>query len=194
MALRSRTLFKILLVYLVSLFEYQPGEAQKTFRVSFNKIFHFTALTLSLGIVISLIHAAWYPSSKLFFLLSDAQAEEEFAFSIFQEPTWRAIGRVILLVRTILLYTVIAPRPYVFLKEVGGSFPRFNFFKIAPETFSYSSYNGLGNLLVIAWVILLLAAGMLLPTESHPHPQSRPFPCVWTKCPVQLRLAHQLWI
>jgi hypothetical protein len=147
--------------FLVSLFEYQAGEAQKTFKVSFIKIFRFTALTLSIGIVISLIHAAWYPSSKLFFLLSDARAEEEFAYSIFKEPTWRAIGRVILLVRTVLLYAVIAPRPYVFVREVGGSFPRFNFFRIAPETFSYSSYNGLGTLLVTAWAVLLLAAGTL---------------------------------
>jgi hypothetical protein len=145
--------------FLVSLFEYQSGETHKTFRVSFNKIFRFTVLTLSLGIVISLIHATWYPSSKLFFLLSGARAEEEFSYSIFREPTWRAIGRVILLLRTVLLYTVVAPHPYVFLKEVGDTFPRFNFFKIAPETFSYSSYTGLGSLLVMAWAVLLLAAG-----------------------------------
>jgi hypothetical protein len=147
--------------FLVSLFEHQPGETQKTFSASFSRLFRFTALTLSFGILISLIHAAWYPSSKLFFLLSDAQTEEEFAFSIFQEPAWRAAGRVILLIRTILLYTVIAPRPYVFGREVGGTFPRFNFFKIAPETFSYSAYNGLGNVLVLAWAILLLVAGIL---------------------------------
>ncbi len=146
--------------FFVSLFEHQPGETQKTFSASFSKLFRFTALTLSLGIVISLIHAAWYPSSKLFFLLSDAQVEEEFAYSILQEPAWRAMGRVMLLVRTILLYTVVAPRPYVFGSEVGGTFPRFNFFKIAPETFSYSSYNGLGTLIVLAWAILLLAAGV----------------------------------
>jgi len=68
---------------------------------------------------------------------------------------------LILIVRTVLLYAVIAPRPYVFLKEVGDTFPRFNFFKIAPETYSYSSYNGLGNILIFAWAILLLAAGIL---------------------------------
>ena len=140
--------------------ENQSDKAQKTFSVSLLRIFRFTALTLSLGILISLIHAAWYPSSKLFFLVSNAQAEEEFAFSIFQEPAWRAIGRVLLLIRTILLYTVIAPRPYVFGKEVGGTFPRFNFFKIAPETFSYSSYDGLGNILVLFWVVLLLISGL----------------------------------
>ena len=123
------------------------------------EIFRFAALTLSLGIVISLIHAAWYPSSKLFFVLSGAQAEEKFTIDILQEPRWRAIGRVVLLIRTILLYTVIAPQPYVFTKEVGGTFPRFNFFKISPETFSYSSYHGIGSVLVLLWVILLLVCG-----------------------------------
>ncbi len=134
--------------------------SRQTFRVSLMKVFRFTAFTISLGILLSIVHAAWFPSSKLFFLLSDAQAEEEFAFSIFQEPAWRAIGRVLLLIRTILLYTVIAPRPYVFGKEVGGTFPRFNFFKIAPETFSYSSYDGLGNALVLFWAVLLLISGL----------------------------------
>lgn len=132
----------------------------QTFRVSLAKIFQFTALTLSLGILVSVVHAAWFPSSKLFFLLADAQAEDEFTLSILQEPAWRAAGRVILLIRTIFLYTVVAPRPYIFGSEVGGTFPRFNFFKIAPETFSYSSYDGLGNLLVIVWAVLLLISGL----------------------------------
>ncbi len=123
-------------------------------------IIRFAGLTLSFGVLLSLIHSVWYPTSKLFFLPSDAQAEGEFAFSLFQEPPWRAVGRVLLLVRTILLYTVIAPRPYVFGEEVGGTFPRFNFFKIAPETFSYSSYSGLGNALVLFWAVLLLASGL----------------------------------
>ena len=133
--------------------------SQKNFRVSIIEVFRFTAFTISLGILISLIHAAWFPSSRLFFLLSDAQVEEEFAFSLFQEPTWRAVGRVFLLIRTVLLYTVIAPRPFVFGREVGGTFPRFNFFKIAPETFSYSSYDGSGNILVLFWAGLLLISG-----------------------------------
>ncbi len=121
----------------------------------------FTGLTLSCGVVLSLVHSALYPSSRLFFLPSGASAEEEFVFSAFQEPSWRVIGRIILLIRTFLLYTVVAPKPYVFTTEVGGTFPRFNFFKIAPETFSYSSYTGLGTLLVIAWMVLLLSAGLL---------------------------------
>lgn len=121
----------------------------------------FAGLTISFGVIASLIHSALYPSSKLFFLPTDAGAEDEFFFSVFREPSWRVIGRIILLIRTVLLYTVVAPKPYVFTTEVGGTFPRFNFFKVAPETFSYSSYNGLGNILIITWSILLFIAGLL---------------------------------
>ncbi len=135
--------------------------SRKNFWDSIKEIFRFTGLTLSFGVVLSVLHAAVYPTSKLFFLLSGAQAEQNFEYSIFQEPTWRAIGRVILLIRTVFLYAVVAPKPYVFSKEVGGTFPRFNFFKIVPGTFSYSAYSGLGNILVVAWALLLLAAGVM---------------------------------
>lgn len=130
-------------------------------RPRMKEVIRFAGLTLSLGVILSLIHAALYPASKLFFLPSDAQTEEEFAFSPVGEPSWRVIGRVILLIRTVFLYAFVAPKPYVFINEVGGTFPRFNFFKIAPETFSYSSYNGFGNLLILVWAMLLFAAGLL---------------------------------
>ena len=129
-------------------------------RPKLRDIIRFAGLTISFGILLSILHAAIYPSSKLFFLPSDVQAEEEFGYSIFNEPAWRAVGRVILLVRTILLYTVIAPEPYVLVGEVGGTFPRFNFFKIVPGTFSYSSYDGLGNVLIMTWAGLLLVSGI----------------------------------
>ena len=130
-------------------------------RPRLKEIIRFAGLTISAGIVLSLIHAAWYPSSKLFFLPSEVLGEDEFAVSILGGPSWKALGRITLLTRTILLYTIIAPRPYVFEAEVGGTFPRFNFFKIVPGTFSHSSYDGLGNVLVMAWAILLLISAVV---------------------------------
>lgn len=132
-----------------------------TVRPRWKELIRFAGLVLSIGIVLSLLHTAWYPSSKLFFLPSNAQGEEEFTLSIFRDPAWRAIGRVLLLIRTMSLYSVIAPQPYVFTQEVGGTFPRFNFFSIAPEDFRFSSYSGLGNMLILAWAGLLLIAGSL---------------------------------
>ena len=130
-------------------------------RPRWKDLFRFVGLVLSLGVFLSLLHAAWYPSSKLFFLPSDAQGEEEFTISILRDPAWRVVGRVMLLIRTILLYSVVAPPPFVFTREVGGTFPRFNFFKISPEDFQLSSYSGLGNVLVAAWAALMLIAGIL---------------------------------
>lgn len=123
-------------------------------------IVRFAGLVISFGVMLSLLHAALYPSSRLFFLPSDALGEAEFQISVFNDPGWRAVGRVTLLVRTMLLYTIIAPAPYVFGEEVGGTFPRFNFFKIVPGTYSFSPYDGLGNVLVIAWATLLLVSGV----------------------------------
>lgn len=130
-------------------------------RPRWKDLFRFVGLVLSLGILLSLLHAAWYPSSRLFFLLSNNQEEGEYVISIFRDPAWRVIGRVMLLIRTILLYSVVAPQPFVFTQEVGGIFPRFNFFRISPGNFQFSSYNGLGNYLVFAWAALVLIAGIL---------------------------------
>ena len=137
-----------------------PNVSRKNFKGFLAKVFQFTALALSLGVVISVIHAAWYPSSRLFFQLSDAKIEGDFSLSIFQEPQWKITGRIILLIRTILLYAVIAPKPFVFGEEVGAWLPYFNFFKITPELYSYSSYTGLGNVLVFSWAALLLLSGI----------------------------------
>jgi hypothetical protein len=137
-----------------------PNLSRKNFRDFFVKVFQFTALTLSIGIVISIIHAAWYPSSRLFFQLTDVQIEQGFSRSVFQEPQWKITGRIILLIRTILLYTVIAPKPFVFGKEVGAWLPYFNFFKLTPQIYSFSAYDNLGSILVYAWAALLLLSGI----------------------------------
>jgi hypothetical protein len=137
-----------------------PNLSRKTFRDAFVKVFRFTAFALSIGIVLSVLHATWYPSSRLFFQLSDAQIEQDFSNSLFDEPQWKITGRIILLVRTILLYTVIAPKPFVFGKEVGAWLPYFNFFKLTPQVYSYSAYDGLGSILIFVWAGLLLLSGI----------------------------------
>lgn len=124
-------------------------------RPRLKEIARFVALTLSLSVALSLLQAAWYPSSKLFFLPTDAQAEGEYVSLFFQDSAWRAVGRVVLLIRTVFLYTIVAPKPYVFIEDVGGTFPRFNFFKIVPGTFSYAAYSDLGKWLILVWGLAL---------------------------------------
>ncbi|MCC7117246.1 MAG: hypothetical protein IT310_01880 [Anaerolineales bacterium] len=135
-------------------------------RPRLKEIVRFIGLTLSLSVILSLIHAVWYPSSKLFFLPSDAQTEGEFFIPIFQEPAWRVIGRITLLVRTIFLYTVVAPKPYVFMEEVGGTFPSFNFFKVVPGTFSYAAYSDLGKVLLLVWGAMFFLAAFFFVRDA----------------------------
>ncbi len=130
-------------------------------RPRWKDLIRFSGFTLSIGVLLSMLHAAWYPSAKLFFLPSNAEAEEGFAISVFHDPAWRAIGRVMLLIRTILLYTVMAPEPFVFRTDVGGTFPRFNFFKISPGDFRLSSYHGIDKILVAMWAVMLFIAGIV---------------------------------
>ncbi|MBE0672265.1 MAG: hypothetical protein IH588_16950 [Anaerolineales bacterium] len=125
------------------------------------EIFRFLAWTISLSIILSVLHAAVYPSSKLFFLLTSTKVERKFFNILLKMPAWKAVGRIIFLVRTVFLYTMVAPDVYILREEVGSSIPEFRFFKIVPGTFSYSGYDGVGTVLVLIWGIMLMVAGLM---------------------------------
>ena len=126
------------------------------------KIFFFTGTVISIGVILTLVHAVWYPSSQPFFLISSTQGENAYVFSLFGKDAWEFLGRTLLLARTFLLYSIIAPMPFVLLDEIGGNFPSFQFFKIAKlnSVYLYSEYNGIGNILVIIWILLVMIASV----------------------------------
>jgi len=128
-------------------------------RPRWKEIFQFFAWTISISIVLSFLHAVIYPSSKLLFLMSTSRVERKFFNGIFRMPAWKLIGRTIFLVRTVFLYSTIAPDVYVLRDEVGSYIPEFRFYKMAPGTFSYSGYGDFGTILVLIWCIMLLVAG-----------------------------------
>lgn len=129
-------------------------------RPKLRAIFIYGLMVSAVSITLTVLHAAAYPSALMFFVPSDAAVENEYSISILAQPAWRLIGRTLLLARTILLYSLVAPQPFILTEEVGGYFPRFNFFKLTPGTFHYSGYEGLGQILIAAWTLLLLAAGL----------------------------------
>jgi len=137
----------------------QNGIGFMIHRPRWKEIFRFFAWTVSLSIILSFLHTVAYPSSKLFFLLSTTRVERKFLNAIFKMPKWKAVGRAIFLVRTVFLYTTVAPDVYVLRDEVGSYFPEFRFFKISPGVFSYSGYDDFGTALVLIWCIMMLVAG-----------------------------------
>lgn len=130
-------------------------------RPKFKSIFMFGLLASALSITLTVLHAAAFPSALLFFDPAGAGVESDYAIPLVGAPSWRVAGRAVLLVRNIFLYSLVAPQPFILIEEVGGIFPRFNFFKITPGNYSYSTYDGLGTVLVLAWGLLLLAAGLV---------------------------------
>lgn len=130
-------------------------------RPRWKDVSRFIAWTISISIILSFLHTAVYPSSKLFLLPSSAENEFKFFTGISNLPDWRIVGRMTQLVRTFSLYTVVAPKVFVLREEVGSYIPEFRFYKLVPGTFSHSGYDGLGQILVIAWVFMLLVAGWM---------------------------------
>jgi hypothetical protein len=127
-------------------------------RPKFKSIFMYGLLASAASITLTVLHAATYPSALLFFDPAGAGMESQYSIQLIGAPAWKIIGRAMLLVRNIFLYSIVAPKPFILTTEVGSNFPRFNFYKLAPGTFSYSAYDGLGKLLILVWIILLAAA------------------------------------
>ncbi|HNB53395.1 MAG TPA: hypothetical protein PK530_15695 [Anaerolineales bacterium] len=124
-------------------------------------MFRFGLLVVGIGTALTWVHAVWYPSSRPFYLLGSSQGEEVFLFSVFSQPAWSVWGRVVLLLRTMLLYAVVAPQPLVLLEEVSGYFPTFDFYKVSQDMYVYSEFRGLGEKLMFVWVGLIGLAGVL---------------------------------
>ncbi|MDP1546623.1 MAG: hypothetical protein Q8L87_11425 [Anaerolineales bacterium] len=130
-------------------------------RPRLREIIRFAGWVVSISILLTYLHAAVYPSSKLFFLTPDIQNERKFFANILKSPDWRIAGRSVLMARTVLLYTVISPKPFALLEEVGSATPEFRFFKITPGTFHQSGYDGVGQFLVGVWMLMLVVAGLV---------------------------------
>jgi hypothetical protein len=130
-------------------------------RPRLREIIRFAGWTLAVSLIFTYLHAAIYPASKLFFLASDLETEEKFFLDIVKTPHWFIIGRLMYLVRTMLLYSVVAPKVFSLTTEVGSTIPEFRFYWISVGTFHQTSYNGLGQILVILWALILAVSGIV---------------------------------
>ncbi len=67
--------------------------------------------------------------------------EENFLFSPFGMPAWKAIGRIHSIVKTFFLFNVLGPTPRVL--NQGRSDAAIHFYNITPGTYSVSEYQDL---------------------------------------------------
>jgi len=118
-------------------------------------------LTVVFIILMLNILQVWiYPNAKPVFVPANLLIEQRYRFNVFGF-SWRAIGRFSLIVRAILLYGIVAPKPFVLTKELGANFPNFRTFQITIGEFHVAGYTGLADITVKFWLIILATACIL---------------------------------
>jgi hypothetical protein len=127
------------------------------------KLLKYTAVVVAAALALAFIQARLYPTSQPFYLASNLQAEDSYAYHILREEFRHTVERAHILGRTITIFNVIAPRPLVLMHETGCEFPCFQTSLHQWNGARMNSYAGLGSALARSWfLILLIAAGIFL--------------------------------
>jgi len=122
-------------------------------------IVKYVLLVVFITLMLNILQVWIYPNAKPVFVPANLLIEQRYRFGL--GPSWRAMGRFSLIVRAILLYGIVAPRPFILIKELGANFPNFRTFQITIGEFHVAGYTGLADITVKFWMIILMAAGIL---------------------------------
>ncbi len=130
-------------------------------RPRWREVIRFAGWTMAVSLLLTYLHAYIYPASKLFFLVPDVQNEDKFFLDIFLQKDWMIQGRILYLIRTLVFYSMIAPKVFILTEEVGSTIPEFRFYKISVGTFHQTDHVGMGQILIIVWALMLAVSGLV---------------------------------
>jgi hypothetical protein len=116
-------------------------------------IFKFVITVLVITLLLNYLQAAMYPNAEKL-TISNLLEERTYKSKMLQED-WRAIGRFNLITRSITLYGMIAPQPYILTDELGRHVPHFRTFKIELDQFFVAGYKGFSDYAIKFWITLL---------------------------------------
>jgi hypothetical protein len=132
------------------------------------RIAKYVSVVLVLALVLAWLQAVIYPTSQPFYDPARMQGEQHFATRIYTPA--RLVDRAYVVARTILLYSTVAPRPLVFLEQVGCEFPCFQTYERMRGQLLVTSYAGLGSWLARSWFVTLLLAAALFARKLWKSP------------------------
>ena len=125
------------------------------------KFARYLLIVLVSAVILAFAQAQIYPTSQPFYVPSLLLAEDRYSFDIRSEGRPRVAERAHVLARTISVFSVVAPRPLVLLKETGCLFPCFQTYKHRWDGALINSYAGFGSFLARTWFLILMLAGVL---------------------------------
>jgi hypothetical protein len=130
-------------------------------RKNLKLILRYLVILLVLAVLLTFVNNALYPHESGYFFIPDSLLrEQKYTQSVLDFPAWKLQGRIYATVRNLAFYTVVAPGEFFTLPDPGKPLPRISFFNFEPGTFSYSPYDGFGNLVLFAWLFLAGFAGI----------------------------------
>jgi hypothetical protein len=122
-------------------------------------IFLYGLLVVGIVFALNLVQAWIYPAARMM-TPSNLRGEQRYQFDLADAP-WRLTGRVSLTTRAVMLYGIVAPKPFVLMEELGMNVPNFRTFKITVGEFHVAGYSGLADVTAKVWMLVLVAAFIL---------------------------------
>jgi hypothetical protein len=129
----------------------------------------YVILVVFIAVVLNILQVWLYPNAKPVLVPANLLIEQRYRFGL--GSSWRVMGRFFLITRAILLYGIVAPKPFVLIEELGANFPNFRTFQITIREFHVAGYTGLGDITVKFWMIILVAAGILFAWSLYKSPK-----------------------
>jgi hypothetical protein len=131
--------------------------------------------------LLNLLQVRVYPNARSLFQPANLAREQYYIANPFGF-SWRTIGRFSLIARAIPLYGVVAPTPFVLMKELGVDVPNFRTYQIILGEFHVAGYHGLADVTVKFWIIILAVAGILFVLSLFKSPKQVMFPLSLLLC------------
>lgn len=135
----------------------------------FKTLFRYGVIVLGVVFVLNWIQAWIYPAAQT---ITPANLLAEQGYRVdFSEKPWQLTGRVFLTARALLLYGVVAPKPFVLMEELGVNVPNFRTFQITIGIFHAAGYRGLADAVAKGWLVLLAVALLLFVLDWFKNPK-----------------------
>jgi hypothetical protein len=131
--------------------------------------------------LLNLVQVAIYPNARSVFQPENFAREQYYISNPF-DFSWYTVGRFSLIARAIPLYGVVAPTPFVLMKELGVDVPNFRTYQILLGEFHVAAYRGLADITVKFWILILAVAGILFIVTFFRSPRQVMFPLSLLLC------------
>ena len=130
---------------------------------------YILAVTL-LVIILNIVQVSIYPSASSLLEPSQWEREQNYRFNLAAD-SWRVAGRVSLILRALLLYGIVAPKPFILMEELAINVPNFRTFQITIGQFHVAGYTGVADVTVKFWIFILGIAIVLFSVQTLRSPK-----------------------